>query len=148
MTSLAWWLLLTTLTALAVGILVPVPVLAYLALTILLWFIFEWFLFSFRSKLVVRRVTVEREVTDDLARRRDLDDVAEDAVGRRVHVFDVLEAVAETESDSKCPASRFRQMPAHGIIARTSFSRFLVCTMPPRRTSPGASSSEPPSTAW
>ena len=41
----------------------------------------------------------EREVADDLAARGDLDDVAEDAVGRGIHVLDLLEVVAEPERD-------------------------------------------------
>ncbi len=41
----------------------------------------------------------QREVADDLRRRRHLDDVAEDAVGRGVHVLDLLEVVPEAERD-------------------------------------------------
>src|SRR4051812_42357641 len=42
---------------------------------------------------------VKSEIADDLARRRDFDDVAEDAVCRGVHVFDLLEFLAEPEGN-------------------------------------------------
>ncbi len=42
---------------------------------------------------------VQREVADDLGRRRHLDDVAEDVVGGGVHVLDLLELLAEPEGD-------------------------------------------------
>ena len=45
------------------------------------------------------RDQVQREVADHLGRRRHLDDVAEDVVGRGVHVLDLLELLAEAERD-------------------------------------------------
>ncbi len=45
------------------------------------------------------RDEVQREVADDLGRRRHLDDVAEDVVGGGVHVLDLLELLAESERD-------------------------------------------------
>ena len=45
------------------------------------------------------RDEVQREVADDLGRRRHLDDVAEDVVGGGVHVLDLLELLTESERD-------------------------------------------------
>ena len=47
----------------------------------------------------LHRREVQREVADDLRRRRDLRHAAEDLVGRRVHVLDELEVVGEAECD-------------------------------------------------
>ena len=45
------------------------------------------------------RDQVQRQVADDLGRRGHLDDVAEDPVGRGVHVLDLLELLAEAQRD-------------------------------------------------
>src|SRR5262245_19637811 len=65
LTPRAWWFLLVLFTLLAVGVVGDVTPLTLLALTLLLWFASEWLLFSVRSRLVVRGVTLRREVRDD-----------------------------------------------------------------------------------
>ena len=45
------------------------------------------------------RDQVQRQVTDHLGGRRHLDDVAEDVVGRGVHVLDLLELLPQAERD-------------------------------------------------
>jgi hypothetical protein len=56
----------------------------------------------------------QREVADDLAARGDLDDVAEDPVGRGVGVFDGLELLAQTERDGLL--TQVRQLPAGDLV--------------------------------
>src|SRR5262245_11306368 len=63
-TSRGWWFLIIALAVLALGVLAPRVPLTLLALTPLLWFIGEWLLFSFRARVVVRALRVERTVRD------------------------------------------------------------------------------------
>jgi uncharacterized protein (DUF58 family) len=71
MTSRAWWFLLFALLLLGLAALPRLlgrPLMAepaLLGLTLLLWFIGEWFLFRWRSQFLVRRVLVRREVRND-----------------------------------------------------------------------------------
>src|SRR5690606_36502835 len=60
------------------------------------------------------RDEVEGEVTDDLRRRRDLDEAPEDAVRRGVHRLDLLEAVAEAERDRLL--TQVRQLSAGDLV--------------------------------
>src|SRR5690606_22644809 len=69
-----------------------------------------------RELLRVRpgRDEVQGEVTDDLRRRRDLDEAPEDAVRRGVHRLDLLEAVAEAERDRLL--TQVRQLSAGDLV--------------------------------
>ena len=49
------------------------------------------------------RHQVQRQVADHLGRRRHLHDVAQDPVGRGVHVLDLLELLAEAQGDRLLP---------------------------------------------
>src|SRR5262249_54297427 len=62
MTSRAWWFFLFVLLVLAFGLLGDLAALSVLVLALLLWFLGEWFLFRLRSRFIVRRVLLEREV--------------------------------------------------------------------------------------
>jgi uncharacterized protein (DUF58 family) len=75
LTTRGWWLLLIILAMLATGMLVPPPYgfwelesanvrLIFLALTVGLWFAWEWLLFTLRARLTIRRLRVERIVRD------------------------------------------------------------------------------------
>ena len=61
------------------------------------------------------RDQVQREVADHLGRRRHLDHVAEDVVGRGVHVLDLLELLAEAERDRLL--AQVGELPAGDLVA-------------------------------
>ena len=87
------------------------------------------------------RDQVQREVADHLRRRRHLDDVAEDVVGRGVHVLDLLELLAEPERDRLL--AQVGELAAGDLVAcRPGRSARAARTRTARR--PGA---RPPSTA-
>jgi uncharacterized protein (DUF58 family) len=72
LTARAWWLLFCSVALLLFGVLAVFPqpftrhfpALALLGLTLLLWFGWEWLLFSVRAQTVVRRLQVRRELLD------------------------------------------------------------------------------------
>jgi uncharacterized protein (DUF58 family) len=64
LTPRAWWFLLSTLLCLVAGLFTGSPLLTLLGLSLLLWFSSEWVLFSLRLRLVLPRLQVEREVSD------------------------------------------------------------------------------------
>ena len=61
------------------------------------------------------RDQVQGEVADDLGRRGDLHDVAEDVVRRGVHVLDLLELLTEAERDRLL--AQVGQLPAGDLVA-------------------------------
>src|SRR5262249_2740569 len=65
LTSRAWWFLLTVFVVLLGGILLQFVPVTLLGLTLLLWFCWEWLAFAVRSRTVLRRLRVEREVADE-----------------------------------------------------------------------------------
>jgi uncharacterized protein (DUF58 family) len=65
LTSRGWWFLVTVLLLLLLGLLVRQATLPVLALTLLLWFLGEWLLFTVRARLVAPHLVVEREVLDE-----------------------------------------------------------------------------------
>lgn len=62
-----WWLFLFVLGMLAVAMLQPRPNagMAVLALTVGLWFAWEWLLFAIRVRLMLRRLRFQRELRDE-----------------------------------------------------------------------------------
>jgi uncharacterized protein (DUF58 family) len=73
LTTRGWWLLLVILAMLAGGMLVPPSYgfwelesvrIIYLALTLGLWFAWEWLLFTWRVRLTIRQLRVQRIVND------------------------------------------------------------------------------------
>src|SRR5947209_19096103 len=62
-----WWLFLFVLGMLAVAMLQPRPnaSMAVLALTVGLWFAWEWLLFAIRVRVMLRRLRVQRELRDE-----------------------------------------------------------------------------------
>ena len=65
LTSRAWWFLAVLVGMLVVGLLIPQPVLAILALALLAWLTWEGLLFNYRVRSVVRDLTLRRQVRDD-----------------------------------------------------------------------------------
>jgi uncharacterized protein (DUF58 family) len=65
LTSRAWWFLLTVFVVLLGGILFQFVPVTLLGLTLFLWFCWEWLAFAVRSRTVLRRLRVEREVADE-----------------------------------------------------------------------------------
>lgn len=63
-TSRGWWFLLVALGIMVVGSLSARWMLAYMGLTLLLWFIFEGFLFSVRIRSLGPGIAFERELRD------------------------------------------------------------------------------------
>lgn len=65
LTSRGWWFLMGVLALLAFVALANETTLTLLALTLLLWFCWEWLGFTMRVTLGVRRLRVERQLHDD-----------------------------------------------------------------------------------
>src|SRR5882724_9121866 len=63
-TSRGWWYLIVSLSVMVAGALSARWMLAYLGLTLVLWFIFEGFLFAFRIRMLATRTTFVRELLD------------------------------------------------------------------------------------
>ncbi|HEV3260483.1 MAG TPA: DUF58 domain-containing protein [Gemmataceae bacterium] len=65
LTARGWWFLLIVLALLALALLWPNEPVALLALTLGLWFLWQWLSFAVRARLVSRRLWVERQLHDD-----------------------------------------------------------------------------------
>src|SRR5712691_8499468 len=65
LTSRAWWFLSVLVILLVLGMLIPQPVLALVALVLLFWLIWEGLLFNFRARWVARDLILKRQVRDD-----------------------------------------------------------------------------------
>src|SRR6266436_8747789 len=65
LTSRGWWFLVFVLVLLGLGLRFDIATLALLGLTLLAWFLWEWLLFALRARLVVRNLSVQREVHDE-----------------------------------------------------------------------------------
>src|SRR5437870_7304342 len=65
LTSRGWWFLIGILCLLALGVFDERWPLTLLALTLLLWFLAEWLIFSLRMRLAVPALQVQRTVSDD-----------------------------------------------------------------------------------
>src|SRR5437660_12889647 len=65
LTSRGWWFLLVVLTLLALAVLTSNQGTGLLALTLGLWFLWQWLSFAVRARLVSRRLWVERELHDE-----------------------------------------------------------------------------------
>jgi uncharacterized protein (DUF58 family) len=65
LTSRGWWFLILILAMLALGVLGEHWTLTLLALTLLLWFLAEWFAFTLRLRLAVPNLRVRRRLKDD-----------------------------------------------------------------------------------
>ncbi len=63
-TSRGWWFLLVSMAVMIAGALNERWMLAYLGLSLLLWFIYEGFLFAFRIRYLNSGVKVQRELRD------------------------------------------------------------------------------------
>src|SRR4051795_9541652 len=65
LTMRGWWFLLLVFLLLLVGVLTSVALLTLVGLTLLMWFIWEWFVFTLRARIVLPAVRVERAVEDE-----------------------------------------------------------------------------------
>jgi uncharacterized protein (DUF58 family) len=65
MTGRGWWTLFCVLIVLAVGLLLSFPALTLVALTVLLWLLWEWLFFSIRLRSLLPNVSLERELRDE-----------------------------------------------------------------------------------
>src|SRR5262249_61893927 len=65
MTTRGWWCLLVAGLMLLVGVLMTLSSLVVTGLAIVLWIGWEWLFFSIRLRTLLRRLRVEREVSDD-----------------------------------------------------------------------------------
>src|SRR5205823_5172307 len=65
LTTRGWWFLIAILTLLALAVRVGHPTLIPLALTLVLWFLAEWLLFSLRTRRAVHRLRIHRSVCDE-----------------------------------------------------------------------------------
>jgi uncharacterized protein (DUF58 family) len=63
-TSRGWWFLIVSLAVMVAGALGARWMLAYLGLSLLLWFVFEGFLFSFRIRKLGTHATLARQLLD------------------------------------------------------------------------------------
>lgn len=65
MTGRGWWTLFCVLIMLALGLIAAWPALTLIALTLLLWFGWEWLFFAIRARALAPQLAVEREVRDE-----------------------------------------------------------------------------------
>lgn len=65
LTARAWWLLFVVFLLLVFGLLASHPAMALIGFTILVWFGWEWLVFTFRVHFVLPRLTLERAVHDE-----------------------------------------------------------------------------------
>ncbi len=65
LTSQGWWFFIVACSLTTIGLFDRQPLLALLGLTLLLWFLAEWFLFALRVHLALPTCRLEREVRDD-----------------------------------------------------------------------------------
>jgi uncharacterized protein (DUF58 family) len=65
LTSRGWWFVCWSAAALLLGVLFNVVLLVVLGLTLFIWFLCEWLLFSYRVQSIAGRLQIEREVRDE-----------------------------------------------------------------------------------
>jgi uncharacterized protein (DUF58 family) len=65
LTSRGWWFIIVVLALLALALFRAQSVVLLLALTLLLWFAWEWLLFAVRARIVVRELRVQRTLHDE-----------------------------------------------------------------------------------
>src|ERR1700736_4459939 len=65
LTSRGWWFLIVVLSFLALGLFDERWTLTLLALTLLLWFLAEWFVFALRVRLAIPALALQRTVSDE-----------------------------------------------------------------------------------
>lgn len=65
LTMRGWWFLLLVFLLLLVGVLLSTALLTVVGLTLLMWFIWEWFVFTLRVRLGLPAVRVQRTVEDE-----------------------------------------------------------------------------------